>query len=123
MTNLLYHGTEADAQGYIRPFVALGPVKSKIGPMRWTEVTKSVTFASDAETCTRGRYHSVYSANIKRFDAQTFKSSLDRMVKFYEKYPEGRQSAMVFEMFPNNAALKTPDSATAYPWRDAKGNL
>ncbi|KAI2605326.1 uncharacterized protein GGS25DRAFT_426205 [Hypoxylon fragiforme] len=39
---------------------------------------------------------------------------------FYQAHPDGRRSALVLESF---SAQAVPDEATAYPWRDARGNF
>lgn len=65
----------------------------------------------------------MYSVGIKNIDVATHMSVFERIVQFYEDYPAARGSTLEIEFFPTQAVLATPESATAYPWRDFQAQM
>jgi hypothetical protein len=77
----------------------------------------------DTMFCQNNQTRSLYSANVRRFPASTSKIAFEKMEKLYAEYPSARASSLSLEMFPNQAAMAQGSDATAYPWRDARGNM
>ncbi|KAL3478001.1 hypothetical protein BJX99DRAFT_269547 [Aspergillus californicus] len=75
----------------------------------WNELTTQTAFDNDAEICIRGSVHDIYGIFVFRI-----------MEKFYESNPVASRSAVLFEVWANQAAVAVPDYETAYPWRDAE---
>lgn len=77
----------------------------------------------DLMFCQNNKTRSLYSANVRRFPASTSKTAFEEMEKLYVEHPSARKSSLSLEMFPNQAAMAQGSDATAYPWRDARGNM
>lgn len=65
----------------------------------------------------------MFSLGIKNIDVATQASVFAKMVQFYDEFPAARGSTLEIEFFPTQAVLAVPDSATAYPWRDAQAQM
>lgn len=45
------------------------------------------------------------------------------MQQYFANYPGGRNSALQFELFPNQAMAAVSSNETAFPWRDSTGYM
>lgn len=66
---------------------------------------------------------SIPSVNVRQFSAKTYLSVYNKLDAYLKKYPDGRSTAFIFETFSSSAPLSVLDDETAYPWRDATGNM
>lgn len=83
----------------------------------------TIVFGFLNQTGIPGLIHDIYGVNVRKFSAKAFLSAFSKFDAFFEAYPSGRSCVAVLEMFPHQAMAAVPDEETAYPWRDAKGNL
>lgn len=102
---------------------ALNPVVASVNVVPWNQLIATQAFGIDAVLCEKNVIRDVYSANVRNLSASTMMTAFEKMGKFYAKYPTARTSALLFEVFPNQATLAYPPGSTAYPWRDSIGNL
>lgn len=89
----------------------------------WNKLLEVQGFGMDYSNCVDNVVRDIYSANVRTLSAIAFGKAFNRMATFYEEQPGGRGSVLELETFPNQAAISIPESATAYPWRSAIGNL
>ncbi|KAK6956053.1 hypothetical protein Daesc_001323 [Daldinia eschscholtzii] len=60
---------------------------------------------------------------IARLISSTMNTTFDKFHAFCKENIDGRSSVCVFETFSNDAVASVAADTTAYPWRDAKGNI
>lgn len=94
-----------------------------ISDVPWNKLLEVQGFGIDYSNCIDNVVRDIYSANVRTLSATTFEKAFKKMATFYEENPGGRGSILELETFPNQAAVSIPESATAYPWRTAIGNL
>ncbi|KAF9878632.1 putative fad binding domain protein [Colletotrichum karsti] len=124
MTNWVFMGPESEGRAAMQQVLELQPSPSLLRTVPWSEITASQGFGMlDAAFCQTAADRSVYGVNVRQLHAATYQSVFEKMRTFFREYPEARGSAIALETWPNQAALAVPDEATAYPWRDAKGNF
>lgn len=124
MGTFIYAGPEAEARSVLAPFFNLNPAISRVQVVPFYQVPSVILMGMIEDTCdTKEGVHSIHTLNVRKLSAETYISTVDKLDAFYKEYPVARGSAAVLETFSNAAATTVPDDATAYPWRDAKGNL
>uniref|UniRef100_A0A8H7TQJ7 FAD-binding PCMH-type domain-containing protein n=1 Tax=Bionectria ochroleuca TaxID=29856 RepID=A0A8H7TQJ7_BIOOC len=124
LANWVYLGQEEEGLGAIKPFLELQPSISSVSMVPWNKLLASQGLGIvDTMFCQNNQTRSLYSANVRRFPASTSKIAFEKMEKLYAEYPSARASSLSLEMFPNQAAMAQGSDATAYPWRDARGNM
>ncbi|RYP44388.1 hypothetical protein DL768_009154 [Monosporascus sp. mg162] len=119
----VYSGPEAEARRVLAPFFDLNPpvVRSSVVP--YSEVPFTVLFGLVAMMSQPGGIHDIFSANVLRFSVESLNTAFDKYDAFYKAHPDGRNSVAVLESFANQAVVAVPHDATAYPWRESKGNF
>ncbi|KAI1810883.1 FAD-binding domain-containing protein [Poronia punctata] len=124
LSTLIYVGTEEEARAKLAPFFDLNPVVVDARMIPFTEIPSVVLMGvTDASCSALESLQAIHTVNVRKFDADTYVSVFDKFDAFLKKYPDSRASAIILETFSNDAALAVPDDATAYPWRDARGNF
>uniref|UniRef100_A0A0B7K4I8 FAD-binding PCMH-type domain-containing protein n=1 Tax=Bionectria ochroleuca TaxID=29856 RepID=A0A0B7K4I8_BIOOC len=124
LANWVYLGQEEEGLGAIKPLLELQPSISSVSMVPWNKLLASQGLGIvDTMFCQNNQTRSLYSANVRRFPASTSKIAFEKMEKLYAEYPSARASSLSLEMFPNQAAMAQGSDATAYPWRDARGNI
>ncbi|KAF4627992.1 hypothetical protein G7Y89_g10162 [Cudoniella acicularis] len=113
-----YLGPEDEGLKAFAPIFALNPIVTGVQTFPWNKVIEGVAGGADAFNCLNGAEHSVYDVNGRKISGDTYKMVFDKLSVFYEQNPDGRESLVQIDLFPNQAMLATPDDATAYPWRD-----
>ncbi|KAI1752889.1 FAD-binding domain-containing protein [Xylaria castorea] len=124
LTTFVWAGPEDEALQSLAPFFDLKPVivASKTLPVNM--LPKVVLMGIIEASCkTTNGVTSIPSLNVRQFSAQTYSSVYDKFDAYLKQYPDSRTSAFIFETFSNHAPLSVPDDETAYPWRDATGNI
>ena len=121
--NAVYAGPKDQGLALLKPFFDLNPVVQEIKTMPWNRVVTTAGFGLNSAFCVKGNIHSMFSLAIKNIDVATQASVFAKMVQFYDEFPAARGSTLGIEFFPNQAVLAVPDSATAYPWRDAQAQM
>ncbi|KAL9626522.1 MAG: hypothetical protein Q9164_007861, partial [Protoblastenia rupestris] len=91
-----------------------------INTLPWNELVTKSGFGIDALLATKGQPHSIFSSNLKNVDSLTWVEIFNKMNDFYASTPAARTSVISLEVYSNEAVAAVPDSATAYPWRDAQ---
>ena len=119
MLSVVYAGPKDEAVEAMAPILDLGPSYSLIKEITWNEVSTQTTFLLDGPVCVDSQIYDIYAVNLRNFSAPTMAESFQKMAEFWEEHPAGRNSVIVLETWPIQAALAVPDDATAYPWRDA----
>ncbi|RWA08729.1 hypothetical protein EKO27_g6368 [Xylaria grammica] len=123
VSNWVYLGTEKNAREALAPIFELNVAPTSAKIVTWNKLINS-PFNNDVATlCQRGGLRDIYSANFRNYSAATYDTLFDKMSKFYDKYPGGRNSALQLEFYPNQAMKRVPTTATAWPWRDATGYM
>ncbi|KAI0102717.1 hypothetical protein GGR51DRAFT_526744 [Nemania sp. FL0031] len=123
LTNWVYYGPEAEAREALDSILALDPPVIGVNVVPWNKLLATVGFGIDSMLCAKGIIRNIHSANVRNFSASTWISTFEKMRDFYATYPAARLSVIQMETFPNQAASAVPDDSTAYPWRDATGNM
>ncbi|CAH0021155.1 unnamed protein product [Clonostachys rhizophaga] len=124
LANWVYLGPEKEGLGIIKPLLELQPSISSISMVPWNKILSSQGLGIiDTMFCRNNKTRSLYSANVQRFPASTSKTAFEEMEKLYAEHPVARTSSLSLEMFPNQATMAQGSDATAYPWRDARGNI
>ncbi|KAI1169934.1 FAD-binding domain-containing protein [Nemania sp. FL0916] len=124
LTTLIWAGSENEALQSLSSFFDLKPVivASKEVPVNM--LPKLVLMGIIEASCqTTNGITSIPSLNVRQFSAQTYLSVFNKFDAFVKQYPDSQSSAFIFETFSNHAPLSVRDSETAYPWRDATGNI
>ncbi|KAI0398686.1 hypothetical protein F4802DRAFT_592432 [Xylaria palmicola] len=123
LANWVYYGSEADCRKALAPILALNPPVVSFNVVPWNKLLATVGFGIDPMLCIKDIIRNIHSANVRNFSAATWIATFEKMSKFYTEYPTARLSVIQMETFPNQAAFAVPDENTAYPWRDATGNM
>ncbi|KAI1412626.1 FAD-binding domain-containing protein [Hypoxylon sp. FL1857] len=122
IATFIYSGPEAAAREVLAPFFELSPPVLRASTVQYSQVQQTILFGSFT-TSPSGNIHDIFTVNVRKFVAETLKSTFDKLDAFYKAHPDGRTSVAVLETFSNKAVAAVPDDTTAYPWRDAKGNF
>ncbi|KAK0634890.1 hypothetical protein B0T17DRAFT_514654 [Bombardia bombarda] len=123
LANWDYMGSEADGRRAMAPILALNPPVVSISTVPWNKLFATAGFGIDPVLCENNVIRDLYSANVRNLSASTMQAAFNKMGTFYSDHPEARGSVLELETFPNQAATSVPDGETAYPWRDALGNM
>ncbi|KAI0158055.1 FAD-binding domain-containing protein [Hypoxylon sp. FL1284] len=119
----VYSGPESRARELLAPFFELGPAATRASVVPWSKIPEVVLFGMLSVPIAPGRVHDQFTANVRRFSVETLNTAFEKYDAFYRAYPEGRGSACILETFPNQAVRAVSGDATAYPWRESKGNF
>ncbi|KAK9777226.1 putative FAD-binding PCMH-type domain-containing protein [Seiridium cardinale] len=119
MLSLAYAGPKDEAIRAMKPILDLNPAYSLIKEISWRDLSTQTTFLLDGPVCADGQIYDVYAVNLRNFSVPTMVTSFEKMAQFWEEEPAGRNSVIVLETWPVQAATAIPNDATAYPWRDA----
>ncbi|KAF3055119.1 hypothetical protein GL218_07727 [Daldinia childiae] len=119
----VYSGTEHRGRQILAPFFELDPPVVRVSVVPYTELFPTILFGWIPAVSTPGGIHDIYSANVRKFELSTLNSACDKFDAFYRAYPDGRSSVGVLETFSTHAVSSVSADATAYPWRNAKGNF
>ncbi|KAH9904840.1 FAD-binding domain-containing protein [Xylariomycetidae sp. FL2044] len=119
----VYTGPEADARRILAPFYQLNPPVVRDSVVPYSEVPNTLVFGMIAAMAGPGVIRDTWSVNIRRFSAEKFLSAFYKFDAFFQSNPAGRRSVALMETFPSQAMEAVPAESTAYPWREAKGNL
>lgn len=119
MLSVVYSGHQEDAVKAMAPILDLEPSYSHIKEISWNELSTQTTFLLDGPVCEDQQIYDIYAVNLRNFSTSTMVSSYEKMAAFWEEQPNARNSVIVLETWPTDAATAVPDSSTAYPWRDA----
>jgi FAD/FMN-containing dehydrogenase len=123
MTNWIYVGSEADAESVLAPITALNPSYHTSEVVAWNKLINSTFNNFGALVCEAGAIRDIYSTNLKNYSASTWSAAFSKMSDFFDNYPNGRSSALQFELYPNQAMNAVSADSTAWPWRDSNGYL
>lgn len=119
MLSLVYAGPQDEAVQAMAPILNLGPSYSNIKEINWSEISTETTFLLDGPICEDQQIYDIYAVNLRNLSASTWVSSFTKLAAFFDEQPLGRDSDIVLETWPVQAAVAISDDATAYPWRDA----
>lgn len=124
LATFIYVGSETEARKDLAPFFDLNPVVFAAKMIPFIQVPNVVLMGvTDASCYTSEGLHSIHTVNVRQFAAETYALVFDKFDAFMKEYPDSRTSAVILETFSNHATLTVPDDSTAYPWRDARGNV
>ncbi|KAI1365579.1 FAD-binding domain-containing protein [Xylaria arbuscula] len=88
------------------------------------EIPKTVLLGIIQASCnTTNGIYGIHTVNVRQYSACTYSSVFDKFDAYLKQYPESQSSVLIFETFSTKSSLAVPDSETAYPWRDATGNI
>ncbi|KAI0430782.1 hypothetical protein F5Y09DRAFT_355762 [Xylaria sp. FL1042] len=121
--NWVYFGPEKDGMKALAPVFDLGPIASVVSVVPYKRLLATTGGGYDTLVCQGHTMRDLYSLNQKTYSAAGWQKGFDKMARFFNETPGGRNSALVFEVFPNQATAAVASDETAYPWRDAKGYI
>lgn len=101
----------------------LNPPVIKVTVVPWNKLLSVHGFGFDAVVNKKGIVRVIYSANIREFSGSTYYKAFQKMNAFYAAHPDGRNSVLEFEVFPNQASAAVPNEKTAFPWRSAQAYM
>ncbi|KAL6794010.1 hypothetical protein J3E68DRAFT_437250 [Trichoderma sp. SZMC 28012] len=107
---IFFFGTEADARKTLAPILALNATFIT-ATLPWNQIISVSGGGSDALNCVPNKLRNTFNLNLKTYSA----------ADFLQKYPGGRGSQVILELFANNATAAVPSSETSWPWRDVRG--
>ncbi|KAI1098496.1 FAD-binding domain-containing protein [Jackrogersella minutella] len=119
----VYSGTESEARQVLAPFLDLSPPVLRTKSVPYSQIQQTILFGDGPLAFPPRSIYSIFSVNVRRFAAETWKLTFDKLDTFYKANPDARSCAAVYETFSNQAVVEVQDDTTAYPWRDAKGNF
>lgn len=120
--NYMYYGTKQEGRKAMKPLYDIGG-EYKEYYVGWNKLINTTSGGLVSQLCIPGSIYDIYSANMRRFDARTYDRCFQKLQSFYDKYPGGRDSAVQFDFYPNQAMKAVPSSKTAWPFRDTTGYL
>ncbi|KAI0437383.1 hypothetical protein F4803DRAFT_566114 [Xylaria telfairii] len=123
LANWVYVGPEAEARRVMAPIFKLNPPTAAVSVVPWNHLITTAGFNLDPVFCEANNIRSIYTTNVRKLSASTYQAAFEKISEYFDQYPAGRGSSLEFEIFPNQATVAIPDSSTAYPWRDALGNI
>ncbi|KAI1459593.1 FAD-binding domain-containing protein [Annulohypoxylon moriforme] len=123
LATFIYSGPESEARQIIAPFLDLDPPILRASSVPYSRMQHTISFGAGVSAFSPGRIYDISSVNIRRFAVETWKSTFDKFDAFFKANPDARSSGAIFQTYSNKAVLAVPDSNTAYPWRDAKGDF
>ncbi|KAL7797894.1 hypothetical protein V8C43DRAFT_313982 [Trichoderma afarasin] len=100
----------ADARKTLAPILALNATFI-MATLPWNQIISVSGGGSDALNCVPNKLRNTFNLNLKTYSA----------ANFLQKYPGGRGSQVILELFANNATAAVPSSETSWPWRDVRG--
>lgn len=89
--------------------------------VKWNQIINRSGGGFDKFVCQPNQPRSLYSLNQKIYSADGYQRGFKKIEKYFHDYPGGRDTTLVYEIFPNQAVAAVPDDATSFPWRDFKG--
>ncbi|RDA93286.1 hypothetical protein CP533_2041 [Ophiocordyceps camponoti-saundersi (nom. inval.)] len=121
--NWVYFGPKDEGLKLLKPVFDLQPISSVVSTVSWNKLLATTGGNYDELVCLGNTTRDLYSLNQKRYSAAGYQKGFDKMAEFFANHPGGRNSALVFEIFPNQATAAVPQDETAYAWRDATGYI
>ncbi|KAI1125556.1 hypothetical protein F5Y10DRAFT_246815 [Nemania abortiva] len=121
--NWVYFGPEEEGMKALAPVFELGPIASVVSVVPYNRLLATTGGGYDTLVCIGHTVRDLYSLNQKTYSASGWQKGFDKMAKFFDENPGGRNSALVFEVFPNQATESVASDETAFAWRDAKGYI
>ena len=120
--NAIYYGPNATMAGYLKPFLALGPVRSAWNQVPWNKLYTVNFFGGDPTDCTYDNYLASAGQASKATDPPTWTEFFDRYAAFSRAHPTYSGSFIAVRL-GQQGPLSFPDSSSAYPYRDVKTHL
>ncbi|RCI12730.1 hypothetical protein L249_1067 [Ophiocordyceps polyrhachis-furcata BCC 54312] len=121
--NWVYFGPKDEGMKLLKPVFDLQPISSVVSTVSWNKLLATTGGNYDDLVCLGSTMRDLYSLNQKKYSASGYQKGFDKMARFFADHPGGRNSALVFEIFPNQATAAVPQDETAYAWRDATGYI
>lgn len=115
LAGLFYNGTEDEGKEFFAPLFELGPVFSQVGSMPYS----AVNGIFNPMTPPGGRKVMKGSAFMYPLDPDFAQQSFDDFAALMQKVPEAAGSLVLFEYWPPQHLLKTPQTNTAFANRGA----
>ena len=103
----------------IKPFLDLKPQVQNITEIPGKDVETSARFGTDALACRKGVLDDVYSLNLYTIDVPTLTNVFNTLETTYVEQPGLQEALLALVMYSTVGPESTPDSATAYPYRNA----
>ncbi|QYS96959.1 FAD-binding PCMH-type domain-containing protein [Trichoderma simmonsii] len=120
VSDWIFFGTEADARKTLAPILALNATFIT-ATLPWNRIITVSGGGSDALNCMPNKLRNTFNLNLKTYSAAGWQQSFETLTDFLQKYPGGRGSQVILELFANNATAAVPSSETSWPWRDVRG--
>ncbi|KAF5849093.1 hypothetical protein GGP41_005976 [Bipolaris sorokiniana] len=116
MVNAVYVGTENDGRKILQPLLSVKALQSNVTMIPYNRLFLENRFGVDPLGCISGIPQASYGMNPYLYGFATYQKTLAAYIDFYAA-TNLTTSYMVTEIFPTRVSLKTPDQATAYPYR------
>ncbi|KAI6083376.1 FAD-binding domain-containing protein [Hypoxylon rubiginosum] len=119
----IYSGPESQARQVLAPFFDLKSPVARVSVVPYSQVPEVILFGMIAAMGAPGGIRDIFSANVRQLSMETFNMAFEKFDAFYKEHPDGRGCACMLESFSNQAVTAVASDATAYPWRESKGNF
>ena len=116
MVNAVYIGSEDDGRKILQPLLSVKALQSNVTMIPYNRLFLENRFGVDPLGCISGIPQASYGMNPYLYGFATYQKTLAAYIDFYAA-TNLTTSYMVTEIFPTRVSLKTPDQATAYPYR------
>ncbi|KAI8947603.1 hypothetical protein F4801DRAFT_605244 [Xylaria longipes] len=119
LVSVVYAGPKDETTQAISLILELTPSYFRFKEITWNEISTQATFLLDGPVCEDKQIYDIYGVNLRNLSASTLASSFETSATLFVEQPAARNSTIVLETWPIEAAVTVPDDLTAYPWRDA----
>ncbi|KAL4998573.1 hypothetical protein BDV10DRAFT_201248 [Aspergillus recurvatus] len=116
-----YHGSPAEAERLLRPFIEVGPTSVQSTTIPWTQIYGTI-HAADRRLCTPGQYMNEYTIALKRTDVDAFTAYFNELHALWEG-EERYDGDWIIARSPTRVTRLVPDEETVFPHRDAITHL
>ncbi|KAK3316889.1 hypothetical protein B0H66DRAFT_307121 [Apodospora peruviana] len=119
--NMTYFGAEEEFKAIVQPFLHIRPQMQVLGTIPSNRVTQEAVSGIDAKMKLKGAKHSIFGANLRKIEAETWIGVFEKIDAFYKATPAGVISGFVLELYSSEGMKKVADEETAWPCRDVEG--
>ncbi|KAJ5272902.1 hypothetical protein N7478_008027 [Penicillium angulare] len=109
-----YFGPLTEAQPYLDIFAAAVPATTSSSYLPQTDLYYQ---SETAGVCDRGNIISANTLGFNQTDVSSYEAHFADLVAFYKANPSF-EGESVFQYYSNDVTRQTPQSETAFPWRD-----
>lgn len=111
-------GSQAEAEPFLSPFDAIGPVYTENFTIPYTEVAAAAGSSTGQPLCEKTYRRQVGPATLLEYNITTQRQIYDLYNKNIFVHPSMNYTFVVMEAYSLQAVRKVDTASSAYPWRD-----